>query len=193
MPTDWLFYWLTQPMGLLVIGLAVAIPFVIWRVVLGKAYAHVGFSALIAGYACAMAGLVVFSFMSAYVDFSSRVAEGILQEAQRGSLVARWSVSMVVISLVFVLPLVGLLGVPLAAVLLKRRRLNYTTIAVAAALLWVSLAGLLWAVPSNEWHRMHRLESLMMWLEDLLPAVLLIAMPFLLGIFWVSRPYREAP
>lgn len=190
MPTDWLLYWLTGPLGIVLIGLAVGIPFVFWRLILGKAHSQIGFAPLAAGYACAIAGVAIVSFTSSYFEFSHRVSEGLLPEAGRWAIVMGWSTTQAVIALIIAVPLITVIGVPLSAALLKRHRLNYLTIAVAAVAVWLSLATLLWARPSNEWESAHRLEFLIMLLTDLAPSIVLIALPFLLGIHRVSRAYR---
>jgi hypothetical protein len=190
MPTDWLLYWLSGPLGLVLIALAMAIPFLFWRLLLGKAHAQIGYAPLAAGYACAIAGVAVVVVTSSYFEFSRRVAEGMLPEAVRWATVTGWSTTQAVVALIIVVPLITVIGVPLSAALLKRRRLNYLTIAVAAVAVWLSLVTLLWARPSNEWESTHRLEFLLMLLGDLAPSIVLIALPFLLAIHRVSRGYR---
>ena len=192
MPTDWLFYWITRPSGLALVALAMAVPFAIWRLVLGKTHAEIGFAPLFAAYACALVGLAIASFVSSYLEFSGRVETGILAEEQRWSTVIGWSTYVAVLSLTMVLPLLGLLGVPLSALLLRFRRLTFVSIAVAVVALWLALAAVAWAFPATQWHSTHRLESLTMWLKYLLPSVLLIAFPFLLSIHWASRSFRNA-
>jgi hypothetical protein len=191
-PTDWLFYSMTQPSGVALIALAVAVPFAIWRLMLGKQYAEIGIAPLIVAYTCAFVGLAVVSFASSYLEFSNRVSRGILLEEQRWSTVVGWSIYFAVLSLIMVLPLIGLLGVPLSALLLRFRRLTYVSIAVAVVTLWLSLVVLAWAFPGNAWHTEHRFESFNMWLKELLPAVMLVGLPFLLGIHWASRTFRNA-
>jgi hypothetical protein len=190
MPTDWLMHWLTGPVGIVLIAFAMIIPFVFWRLLLGKAHAQIGYAPLAAGYACAIAGVVIVSFTSSYFEFSRRVSEGLLAEAERWPVIMGWSATQAVIALIIVVPLVAVIGVPLSATLLKRHRLNYLTITVAAVAVWLSLTTLLWARPSNEWENSHRLEFLVMLLTDLAPSIALIALPFLLGIHRLSRAYR---
>lgn len=192
MPTDWLFYWMTLPSGLALIGLATGIPFIIWRLVLGRAYTEIGFKPLVAAYVCAIAGLAAMAFISSHFEFNSRVAQGVLPEAQRWSTVPGWSIYLAVLSLIFVLPLAGLVGTPLSALLLRLRRFTYANIAIATVALWLSLAVLAWVLEVNEWHRTHSFESFFMFLKDLVPSILLIALPFLLSIRWVSHSDRHA-
>lgn len=37
MPTDWLFYWMTSLGGLILIGIAIGVPFLLWQKILGAA------------------------------------------------------------------------------------------------------------------------------------------------------------
>lgn len=192
MPTDWLFYWMTLPTGLIAIVAAVALPFFIWRLVLSSSFSSVGFVPLAAGYLLAAVGLFTVNFISSHLEFSARVAKNMLPEAQRWATVPGWTIYVSVLSLVLVLPLLGLVAVPVAAWLLKLRRMSFKTIAVGIVGVWLSLALIAWAIPSNEWHRTHRLESLQTWLTTLAPTVALVGLPFLLGIHIAARRCRNA-
>ncbi|MDP1954599.1 MAG: hypothetical protein Q8M51_00560 [Polaromonas sp.] len=192
MALDWLFYWMTQPAGLALIAVAVALPFIVWRIVLGQAFRRIGFKPLLAAYALAAVGLLVANFSSAYIEFSARVADKLLTEAQRWDTLPGWTIFRLFIALVFVLPLLGLVGVPVAALLLKLRRLTVKTMVAAVLASWLTLVLVAWAIPTNDWDRDHRLESLTMWLTELAPGVLLVGLPFLLGVYFASRPYRHA-
>jgi hypothetical protein len=191
-PSDWLFYWMTRPTGLVLIAAAIAVPFGIWRVVLGRTFSGIGYAPLAAAYGLATVGLFANNFASSYLEFSSRVAEGVLPEAQRWSIVPGWTLYVSVLSLIAVLPLVGLVGVPLSASLLRVRRLTPASIGITVAAVWVALVLAAWTFPSNEWHRTHRAESLGMWLKELAPGVLLVALPFLSGVYVTTRRYRGA-
>jgi hypothetical protein len=186
MATDFLVYWMMQPFGLTLVGLSVAIPFLLWWLVLGKAFATVGFKPLVAGCACAAIGLLIVNFSSAYADFSARVARGLLEEGQRWALVPGWTLYTSVLSLILVIPLMAL-GAPYAALLIRLRKLNFVVVALSLLGLWLALSLVLWAMPFNEWHRTHRAESLIRWLREFLPGILLVAVPFLLGIYGVFR------
>lgn len=192
MPTDWLFYWMMQAPGLLLIGLAVFIPFILWRFALGHAFPGVGFTPLLVAYVCAALGLLVVNFTWSYLEFSERVTNGLLLEAQRWPIVSGWTIYTAMLSLIVVLPLLGIVGVPLSALLIRMHRLTYPNIAMTIMALWLALTTMAWGYPSNEWDRTHRLESLITWLKILLPAIALIAGPFLLGIHQALRSSRHA-
>jgi hypothetical protein len=191
MPTDWLFYWMTLPLGLAIIGGAILLPFGFWRSILGSTYSHIGIRPYIAGYVASLIGLMLLSFTSSYLEFSGRAAAGILNESQRWTIVPGWTIYIGVLSLIFVLPLLGLIGVPVSAFLLKRRLLNFRNIALILALLWLTLTCQSWAFPSNEWHRTHRLLSFTSTLTSLIPGIALVAFPFLLGIYGTAHRYRD--
>ena len=192
MPADWLFYWMTLPTGLAVIAAGVALPFFLWRAVLGRALSGVGYKPLAAAYGLAAMGLVMVNFASAYLEFSSRVAKNILPEAQRWSTVPGWTVYTSVLSLVVVLPLLGLLGVPVSALLLRFRRLSIWSIGAASVVTCLAVVFVAWSFPGNEWHRTNRSESLGLWLKELAPGILLVALPFLAGVYLASGRYRNA-
>lgn len=192
MALDWLFYWMTEPLGLAAIALAVALPFILWRLALGPTFRRIGFKPLVAAYALAALGLLTVNFATAHIEFSARVADKLLQEAQRWSVVSGWTVYGTVISLLYVLPLLGLVAVPVSALLLRLRRLSLTTMGIAVLASWLTLVLLAWSIPTDDWDRDHRMESLTLWLTELAPGVALVAFPFLLGVYLASRAYRHA-
>jgi hypothetical protein len=125
MPSDWLFYWMTLPSGLAVMAGAVALPFVVWAVLLGKARAEVGYKPLALAYLLTAIGLLLVNVGWSYLEFNSRVARDVLPEAQRWSTVAGWTVYMSILSLVIMLPLLGLFGVPPSATIVVQSPLKF--------------------------------------------------------------------
>ena len=190
MPTDWLFHWMTRPSGLVVLVAAIALPFAIWAVLLGKARPAVGYKPLALAYLLAAVGLLLMNFGSSYIEFSSRVTTNVLPEHQRWSTVPGWTVYTFVLSLVVALPLLGLLGVPAAALLLRARRLSPAIAACGLVGLWLLLSTLAWVFPSNEWHRTHRFESFLSFLSSFARPIAFVGIPFLGGIYAGSRSYR---
>jgi len=190
MATDWLVYWLISPLGAILFAAAVGLPIIMWRLTLGSDFAAIGSKPLALGYLYAGIGLTGVNFVACYMDFSSRVASGILAESQRWSVVPGWTLYSTILTLVIVLPLLGVVGVPVVASVLKRALLTPGNIAIFTLTVWLALSGLGWCFPGNEWHRAHRLESFLMWLQNLLPGTLFIALPFMLAIYHGSRSYR---
>lgn len=190
MPTDWRVSWLTSGMGLALIATAVLVPFFIWRTMLGEAFTDIGDKPLVLAYAWVAVGLVGMSFVGCYMEFSGRVASGLLRETQRWSIVPGWTIYATMMWLVFVLPLLGLIGVPAVASLLTRGLLTPRAIAVRVLALWLALTIVGWALPDNEWHRTHRLESFMMGAKELLPGMFFIVVPFIVAIYRWTDAYR---
>lgn len=190
MAGDWTVYWLASPFGLILIAIVIGVSFVLWRVTLAMDFAAIGIKPLAWAYPSAGLGLLVMNFVGCHIDFSNRVASGILSESQRWSIVPGWTVYSTILLLVIVLPLLAFVAVPVVAIVLKRALLTPTNIAVSALVVWLALSSLGWAFPGNEWHRTHRLASFLMWLKDLLPGILCIVLPFMLAIYKSTRSYR---
>lgn len=193
MASDWLFYYMVQPFGLIAIAMGVGLPFLLWRLILGQTFHSVGFKPLAFGYLLAAGGLFIYNLISSYFEFSARVSTQMLSEADRWSTVPGWTVYITVLSLIFVLPLLGLLAAPLSAALLRFRRFSVLSIFVFVAGSWLLVALVGWLTPSNQWHETHRLESLRVWLMDLLPGFVCVGLPFLLGIYKTLRRSNVAP
>jgi hypothetical protein len=190
MPTDWLFYSMTLPLSIAAIIGVAALPFGLWRSLLGTAYSTIGARPYIVGYVSSLIGLLLLSFVSSYFGFNGRVAGSLLSETQRWTVVPGWTIYIAVLSLIFVLPLLGLVGVPVSAFLLKRGRFDFRYIISTLAIFWLMFAFLVWLFPSNEWHRTHRLESFMSILRSILPGMVLVAFPFAVGIRWATHRNR---
>jgi hypothetical protein len=187
MATDWLVYYMTRPLGLAAIALAVALPFLVWRLVLGRASTQFGYKPLAAGYLFAAAALLSMNLSFSYFEFSSRVASGALSEAERWKHVPGWSLYVSVISLLFILPMLGLIATPVSALLLRRGALSIKAISAVVVSAWLLVSVCIWLSPSNEWHRTHRLESLLNSLSAIGVGFLFVAVPFSLGIYAASR------
>lgn len=130
MATDFLLFWMLQPTGLAVIATAILAPLSLWRLILGKAYQHVGMWPYVTGYIGGLAGLAALCFIMAEIDYSSRVSQGLLQEAKRWSITPGWTIYLAAIFLIFVLPLFGLVGIPAAATLIRFGRFTVPTIII---------------------------------------------------------------
>jgi len=190
-PTDWVVYWMMGPAGFFLIGMALGLSLFVWFVVLGSTSIQIGVRPLLIGYACGAFGHLACNFLWSYNEFSKRVSTGLLEEAQRWSIVPGWTVYASVLTLIYVLPLATVIGVPISALLLRIGRLTYVSVAVTAIMLWLSFAIIVWALPTNDWQRTHRLASFKMIVTDLLPSIVLTAVPFLLGIYVTSRSARR--
>jgi hypothetical protein len=177
-------------MGAILLAAALGLPFLLWRLTLGSEFAAIGSKPLALAYLYAGIGLTGMNFVGCDMDFSGRAASGILAESQRWSVVPGWTLYVTILALVIVLPLLGVVGVAVAASVLKRGLLTPRNIAVFTLAVWLALSSFGWLLPTNEWHRAHRFGSFLMWLKNLLPGTLFIALPFMLAIYQGSRSYR---
>lgn len=190
MPSDWLFHFMTRPSGLAAIAAAVALPFAIWVAVLGKSHAFVGIQPLVFAYLLAAVGLIFFNFGYSYIEFNSRVSSSVLPESERWAIVPGWTIYSFVLSLVVALPLLGFVGVPLAALLLRAQKLSLMVIVGSLVAFWLAMSSLAWAFPTNEWHRMNRLDSMLMFLSSFAAPVAFVGAPFLGSIYFATRARR---
>lgn len=187
MATDWLFYWTTLPFGLIFFGIAVTLPWWLWRWLLGPEYDRIGVMPYAAGYLAALAGLLVVSFGYAYHDFTGLPADGVFAQTRWWTFVPGRGIYMMVLSLLFVLPLLALVGVPVAAVLIRRHWFNFRTVLAVVAIVSSAMTYLVWSTPPNNWSKTHPLEWFTSVLTGLLPGVLMVALPFLLAIQYAVR------
>lgn len=187
MALDWLFYLMSRPLGITAMAVAVAIPFLLWRTVLGSCYRSIGARPLAMAYLLATVGLLIYCFAWSHSEFSDRVAANVLADERRWATVSGWAVYLAMLSLAIVLPLLGALAVPLSAVLIRAQRFTPMTILVALLCVFALLIGGIWAMPLNEWYSIHGAESLWMLIGELAGPYALVALPFFLGLLGFAR------
>jgi hypothetical protein len=184
---------MTHPLGLIVLAAAAALPFCLWSRTLGTCYPAVGARPYVAGYAASLVGLTLLSFVSAFMEFDDRVAAGLLRDAERWTIVPGWTMYITILALMVVLPLLGAVGVPVVASLLKRGHFSVRNIILILTALWLALAVASWAFPGNEWHRTHRFASFTTALTHIFPVLAMVALPFTLAIHRATRAFRQRP
>ena len=188
MANDYLLYWMTQPTGLLAIGVAIALLFFVWRLALGAAITKYGYwPPAIASLATCLA-LLLTNYISAHIDFSQRVAKNLLPEIQRWSLTLDWALNNSMLAVVFLLPLLGFVAVPLTARLLKKQKLTVKNITVVLVLGWLAMALIGWLAASDiDWHAEHRMQSLGIFLFELFTPIVFIGGAFLFTVLFTAR------
>ena len=183
MGPEYVVYYMTRPLGLLCIGIALAIPFVIWRLILGSKFVAVGYAPLLFGYIASLAGLFLMALGTSYTEFTHRVEAGFLEEGLRWTTIFGWSMSFSLLSLLTVLPTLGVLVTPVVGYYVRTKKFTPYFICRVVLLTWIALAIATWTFPSNLWHMTHRLESLQMALTRNALAVSMVGLPFLLAIY----------
>jgi hypothetical protein len=183
MATDGIVYLTLGPYGLLLAFVTLGGALVIWRGLLGETFAESGLLPLAVAYASALAGLLALSFAFSYLQFSDLVARGLFSESQRWSVMPGRLLYAVLLHLWIVLPGLTLVCVPLAAMLIRRRRLGFLAVGMIALGLWVAPSVALYAVAEKtEWERTHFFEQAAAVLAGMLPAILLVPLPFFLSL-----------
>lgn len=164
---------------------------VVWKLVLGKAaYASVGAPSVVVATLCAEASLLVAVFVGSCFDVSAWAASGTLGDAAHWATIANRTITAFTLSLFPILPAIGVFAVPISAVLVRRRALNYFSLIAALALIWVLLIGLSMLVPEqNEWGRGHHWESLIQTAGLLAMVTLVVGLPFFLVRRYCTRQY----
>ena len=99
---------------------------------------------LIAGFAVSMAGLGLLAYINGSADFASLIQQGYYTEADRPRYLAKRVVGQAIVSLVFVLPFICLVVIPMTATLIRTGRLNVGRIGHWLAIGWVVLSFIGW-------------------------------------------------
>ncbi|MFO0990322.1 MAG: hypothetical protein U1E67_00120 [Hyphomicrobiales bacterium] len=191
MALDFVVIWFLGRAGLLFVFVGLLIPSLLWRAILGPAYPRVGVSPLAFAYLAALVGLILVSFGTSYLEFSSRVDNHLLDEGERWSIVPGWTIYMGVLQLLMAIPALAIFCVPLAALLVRVQRVSLRYIVVVVVLGWILCIAFLWLSPTNQWHRTHRLESVKWHAIETSPMIFLVALPFFVSLWLWLRHHGD--
>lgn len=142
------------------------------------------FAPLLVGFAVSMVGLALVTYVDGDADFTSLVQQGYYTEAERSIYLPRRLVGQAIVTLIFLLPAICFVVVPLTAWLIRRGRLTFKDIGQFAIMGWLvlSLAG--WLVSFGMTPR----YSLLSFLVSTPIAVVLYGLPIPVAARWLLRP-----
>jgi hypothetical protein len=103
-----------------------------------------GYLPLVAGFAISMAGLALLAYLDCESDFTSLIQQGYYTEPQRPVYLPARVVGQVILDLVFVLPAVCFVVIPLTTKLIKMKRLRWGGVAFRAVVAWGVLSLIGW-------------------------------------------------
>lgn len=97
------------------------------------------FLPLVAGFAVSMLGLALLSYIYGYADFTELIREGYYTEAERPVYLPGRLVGRAIVDLVFVLPAICFVVIPLTTKLIRKHRLTWVGIGLRALAGWAGL------------------------------------------------------
>lgn len=97
------------------------------------------FLPFIAGFVISMMGLALLSYGYGYAEFTDLVSQGYYNEAERSRYLPRRIVGLAIVYLVFVLPALCLVVVPVTTGLIRKERLTWANIGLRALAGWCAL------------------------------------------------------
>lgn len=99
---------------------------------------------LIAGLAVSMAGLALLTYVETNANFTSLIQQGYYTESERPVYLPRRVVGQALVNLVFVLPLICFVVVPLTTRLIRTGRLGLGEIGLRTVIGWIALSFVGW-------------------------------------------------
>jgi hypothetical protein len=190
MATDFIVYYTTGWLGLVLAFFTLGGALVIWRALLGDMLSDLGGLPIVVAYGSAIVGLAMLCFVDSCLDFSDRVTRGVFSEPQRWSVVPNWTLYLLLLALWIVLPGLTLVAVPMAAVAIRRRCFRLPIVGLVSLAWWITLSiGLYALAEKSEWQRLHHAEAIVGVLKGFLPGILLVVLPFFLSLSIFAR-YR---
>jgi hypothetical protein len=109
--------------------------------VLGRIAAYVP---ILAGFVVSLICLTFLTCFECYADFTTLIEEGYYTENQRAVFLTSRVIGQEIVNLLFVLPFICLLIVPLTARLIRKNKLNLKALFAYAMIGWVSLSLVGW-------------------------------------------------
>ena len=143
---------------------------------------------LFAGFAVSMIGLALLTYIECYADFTSLVEQGYYNEAERAVYLPGRFVGQAVVELVFVLPAISFVVVPLTTWLIRTGRLTFRDTALFAIIGWLALSLVGWILSLG----ITPPYSFPAILESTAMPVLLYGLPIPVMAIWLLRPQRHA-
>jgi hypothetical protein len=109
--------------------------------VIGRAKAYFP---VVAGFAVSMVGLAILAYINGSADFTSLIQQGYYIEAERPLSLHRRIVGQAILSLVFVLPFICFVVIPMTVTLIKTARLNLRRIGLRLVIGWAAFSFVGW-------------------------------------------------
>jgi hypothetical protein len=144
---------------------------------------------LFVGFAVSMVSSGLITYIECYADFTSLVQQGYYTEAERAVYLPRRVVGQAIVELVFLLPAISFVVVPLTTWLIKRARLTLKSIGLLATAGWLALSLVGWIFNLTTIVPPYSLPS---FLGSTVIPILLYALPIPVAALWLL-PRRTRP
>ena len=176
-----------QPLGLLCIAVALAVPFVIWRLVLGKRVVVIGYAPLAVALTSSLLGLFLAKLWAVHGGIPHPIVLGSVSRPTEWGMAVNWATQSSMLALLSTLPTLGLVATPLASYFLRTGRLTLPLIGRVLFLIWIALALASWSFPATTWHVENRLASLQYYLTQSAICVCMVGAPYALLMYVCVR------
>lgn len=144
---------------------------------------------LLVGFAVSMAGLAFITYIEGYADFTSLIQQGYYTEAQRAVYLPGRLVGQAILQIVFVLPAISFVVVPLTTWLIRRDRLSFKRVGLFAVTGWLALAIVGWLINLGIIAPAYSLPS---FLISTAAPVLLYGLAIPIAAIWLLPSKRQA-
>jgi hypothetical protein len=139
---------------------------------------------LFAGFAVSMVGLAFLTYVEGDLEFTALVQQGYYNEVQRAEYLPRRMVGAAILQLVFLLPVISFVVVPLTSWLVRRRRLTFRGVGLFAIVGWLALSMLGWLISLVTFTPLYPFPS---YLGFTVAPVLLYGLPIPIAAMWLPR------
>ncbi len=103
-----------------------------------------GYTPVLAGIAVSLLCLTLITYAECYSDFTALIEQGYYTEAQRSIFLPRRVAGQEIVNILFVLPFIFVIIVPITARMILKDRLNLRRIAIFAVVGWIAMSLVGW-------------------------------------------------
>lgn len=189
MPSDFAFYYLTQPLGILFQLALLVVPVLLLRAAAPTSFRKVGFRRIAQGYGGVALVTLCLAFFEAFTLGRSKVALGHIPADTFATWVSSSVLYLFVLMFIFTLLFTSFLVAPITIWFGSRNRATLPAIVMVGVVVAVLVAALSAAFPSNEWARAHPFGEFWQVLSSIGIGVILVPFGFGLG---ARLPVRQA-
>lgn len=189
MPTDFAFYYLTQPLGVLFQMALLLVPVLLLRAVAPAAFRKVGFRRIALGFGGVALVTLCLAFFEAFTLGRSKVALGHIPADTFVGWVGNSTLYLFVLMFIFTLAFTSLLVAPITIWFASRNRATLPAVVMVGVVVAILVAALFAFFPANDWARAHPFGAFWEFLSSI--GVGAIVVPFAFGV-GARLPVRQA-
>jgi hypothetical protein len=181
MPSDYAFYYLTQPGGIMFLVALLFGPIVLVRLVARTSYIQVGIRRLLLAHSAVLVATVVLATLEAISIGREKLAAGHVAQEAFVNWLASGVLYLAVLMYVFTLAFASFIVLPFYVWCVSRSRGTLVSLATLGVVCAMTVASLAVAFPSNQWAQTHPVQEFVAALSSIGVGAVVVCVAFGVG------------